>query len=368
MISTVFTTSGALTTNRQRRLLEFSWHRAGQPGELVRLLAATLSKPPSALEVARVVTTTPWRQHPYTGDTYPAYDTAAAILEWLFDEHPEGTVLLVEPHSVLTAPVSMEVEPGRALGAAWPSLPAADSGPFGLGTDFAFLDRYCINCSLPVDAGSLPVLIHTHDLRKIAARWLELISIIRAEGRPGLAADRVAYIVAAAEYHIRHQPSALSVGPGDEGCAPIIDCSTAVEAGNGDIVWDPAADEPWQAIEPERAGAEAGRHLLTLLHDFIEFRNAGGELQVLFPLRKPGVREKRMVDHMVLEVSGRPDDLSLNPSAAAIWQLCDSTRSLLDIATELEARHRLEAGALREDVGATIDLLVERQALDLVVR
>jgi hypothetical protein len=368
MISTVFTTSGAHTTDRQRRLLEFSWHRAGQPGELVHLLAAALAEPPPARGLARVITTTPWRHHPYTGDFYPAYDSAAAVLEWLFDDRPGGTVLLVEPSSVLTAPVSIEVEPGRALGAPWPAFPSAESGPFGLGSDFAFLERYCVNSSLPVDAVCLPVLIHARDLRKMAARWLELMSIIRAEAGPGLTADRVAYAVAAAEYRIRHQPTDLSVGPDDEASAPIIDYRTAVTAGDGEVVWNPAAGEPWQAIDPQRAGAEAGRQLLKVLRDFVEFRDAGGELRILKPQRTPGVREARVADNMVLEIPGRPDSLSLNPSAAAIWQLCDSAHSLLDIASELEARHQLEPGALREDVVATIDLFVERQAIELVMR
>jgi hypothetical protein len=338
VIYTVFTHSEALATEHQRRLLEFSWHRAQQPGQLIRLQAEPPAVPSPSCSFARRVSTTSWRHHPYTGDTYPPYDTAAAAFEWLFCEGCDGTVLLLEPHCVLTAAVPEEVEPGQAFGTPWPELPAPNGGPFGLGADYAFLDRFCVNTALPVDLVSLPVRIHTQDLRKMAARWLELMGILRSEGAPGVAAHRVAYVVAAAEFRIRHQPT-VHPGPEGETCPPIL------------------------AL---RSTGETDRQLRSLLDDFTAFCAAGGELQILRPRRKPGVRERREGDYLLLEIPGRTDGLSLNLSAAAIWQQCDSIRSVLEIASRLEDHLRLEQGALREDVARTIDLLIERGALDLV--
>ncbi|HEY0705297.1 MAG TPA: hypothetical protein VGG33_00780, partial [Polyangia bacterium] len=74
--------------------------------------------------------------------------------------------------------------------------------------------------SLPLPAVQPPLLIHSSDLRKIALRWLELMSLIRAEkartpeGRR-VDADRIAYVIAAAEAGIPHAVTDLGLGDTD---------------------------------------------------------------------------------------------------------------------------------------------------------
>ena len=79
----------------QSELLEYSWKRAGQPGELVRLVATEGDKEPPKHRYARTVATQSWETHPNSGDWYPVYNKPASLFEWLHRERPSGTILLV---------------------------------------------------------------------------------------------------------------------------------------------------------------------------------------------------------------------------------------------------------------------------------
>lgn len=72
-----------------------------------------------------------------------------------------------------------------------------------------------------------------------------------------------------------------------------------------------------------------------------------------------------MLDRTLLEIPGRSDTLSLNPSAAAIWDPCDGSRSLADVGSELERRFEMPPGALAGDIQSVIDHLVSTGAIDL---
>ena len=123
MIHTVFSTTANNAMQWQSELLEYSWGRVKQPGELVRLVAAGPGEPLPRHRLARVVRTLAWSPHPYTRDVYPAYNKAASLLEWLVSERVVGTILLLEPDCVFRASVATEVEPGHAQATAWPGLP-----------------------------------------------------------------------------------------------------------------------------------------------------------------------------------------------------------------------------------------------------
>jgi hypothetical protein len=221
MIHAVFCSSAARVEQPwQAELLGYTWGRARQPGELVHLVARRSRAAPPCHPLARTLETESWSPHPYTGDLYPPYQKAAALMEWLFVEEIEGTVLILEPTSVFRAPVATELAPGRALAAAWPQLPRGD-GPFGLGPGFEFLTEFCPDRTLALPAVTLPVLIHSADLRKLVVRWLELMSIIRAETAsapqgPLLDADKVAYVIAAAEADIPHAVADLGASTGTD--------------------------------------------------------------------------------------------------------------------------------------------------------
>ena len=374
MIHTVFCASATDALQWQSELLEFSWRSVRQPGELVRLVA---SDPGGALpqhRLAHVVPTIRWSPHPYTGDRYAGYQQSASLLDWLFEEGVDGTILLVEPDCVFRAPVEVEVEPGHAVASPWDGLPRVDLTPFALGPDYQFLERFCVNRSLLPAAVTLPLLVHSRDLRRIAPRWLELTGIIREElrGKPIDAsdADRIAYAVAAAEAEVEHEVRnfVLATGSGDgdaERHAPILSYAEPIESQDGQVVFDKRSYRPWQMPETHSAAAPGGRELLALLANFAGRREQGGDLAVLRPVRRAGVREARVLDQMVLDVPSRADSLSLNPSASAIWQLCDGHRSLYDIACELEARFDVPAGGLHADVEATAEFLEKTGSLEL---
>lgn len=354
----------------QSELLEYSWGRARQPGELVRLAASNPGSTVLHHRFARVVETLSWSPHPYTGDLYPPYQKPAALLEWLFTERIEGTVLLLEPSCVFRSPVSAEVGRGQARGTAWHDLPRGE-GPFGLDPGFEFLAGYCVDRTLELPPVTLPVLIHSADLRKIMARWLELMSIIRAEttGRaqgPVPDADSIAYVIAAAEAGIPHTVADIGVGiNASQSTAPLLDYRCPIVSIDGGIAWNPSTYGNWDTVNPDRAQPGLGREVLTLLAELIERRAQGIELAFLKPCRLTGVREGKILGSLFLEIPGRADTVSLNSSGAAIWEVCDGTRSLAEINHELETRFEMPPGSLQADVEVVIKRLERIGALRL---
>lgn len=353
MIFSAFCADASDPTWRSQ-LLGYSWSRARQPGELVQLSAEGVPVPPSSHLLARVVETQRWSPHPYTGDPYPPYQTAASLLEWLFVERIEGTVLLLEPTSVFLAPVPDEVGPGQARGTPWVELPRGD-GPFGLGPGFDFLADLCVDRTLALPAVKLPVLIHAAELRRLAPRWLELMAIIRAEtagapSGPRPDADKIAYAIAAAEARVPHATAALGVA------APRL----VVTSAGAETPWDPDVHGPFDAGD-----ARPGLDVLALLAEFLEKRTRGLEASLLRPRRQKGVREGKILGSMFLEIPGREDTVSLNSSGAAIWEACDGTRSLDEVNRELEARFDMPPGSLRADVEVVIKRLERIGALRL---
>jgi hypothetical protein len=367
----IFTVFSTTANEWQAELLEYSWGRVKQPGELVRLVGIGPHEPLPRHRLARVTGTLCWSPHPYTGDVYPPYSKAAAVLEWLFTERIEGTILLVEPDCVFRAPVAHEVAPGEAQATAWPGLPRTEEGPFGLGPSFAFLERFCVNRALELPRVTRPVLIHSSDLRKLAARWLELMSIIRVEtahSMPGGlgAADEIAYAVAAAEADIPHAITQLGVDTSARhSTAPLLHYRRPIESTRGQVVWDQRVYRSWDRVDPQGAAPGTGRDFLAVLEEYVARRAEGGELAFLRPRRRTGVRVGRVLDQTVLEIPGRSDTLSLNPSAAAIWDLCDGARGLADLTRELATRFQLPPDDMRPDVQSVIERLERVGALDL---
>ncbi len=370
MIYTVFCNPASSEMQWQPELLEYSWGRARQPGELVRLIASMPGNPVPRARLARVVETLSWSPHPYTGDMYPSYNKAAALLEWLFTEKIEGTVLLLEPDSVFRSPVLSEVGRGQARATAWPDLPRGE-GPFGLGSGFDFLTGFCVDRTLELPAVKLPILIHSADLRKIAARWLELMSIIRAETAskphgPVPDADNIAYVIAAAEAGIQHTLADLGARiDAPQSAAPILDYQRPIASTDDEIVWDPDTYRNGDPVQPERAQAGPGREFLALLAEFLERRAQGIELAFLKPCRHKGVREGKILGSLFLEIPGRADTVSLNSSGAAIWEVCDGSRSLAEINNELETRFEMPPGSLQADVEVVVKRLERIGALRL---
>jgi len=368
MIFTVFAAASGPAGDWRAQLLEYSWRRLEQPGELVRLAPPLPGEEPPTHRAARVVPTLAWNPHPYTSDSYSGYETPAAVLEWLFREQVDGTVVLLAPHSVLQHPIRDETTPGKARAMAWDEMPSGD-GPFGLDGSLRFLECYCVNRTLPLPRVRMPLVIHTSDLRKLAARWLELVAIIRSEyqgahGRLG-DADRVAYAIAAAEYRVEHEIVALESGTEDTRQAPVIDYSKPVESPRGEIVWDEQVYDPWSDVFPEKARPGNGREFLALLNELVTRLHSGADMDVTRAARRHGVREARILDDLHIEVPGSTEPIALNQSAAAIWELCDGKRTLSEIVGELASRYDAPRETLMAAVEATTKELQSAGALEL---
>ncbi len=371
MIVTVFVTGNSAAEQWRAELLEHSWIATGQSGELVRLVASTADTPLPMHSVARVVRTMPYCPHPYINDDFYGHNVPAALLEWLFRERVDATLLVVEAESVLLEPVTQEVTAGEAIGNTWRNWPRGDTGaPFGLAKDFEKLQDYCVNSKLKPPKVSFPVLIHSSELKKFAARWLELTTLIRCEVQcpAGKIRDAhlIAYSIAAAEHRVAHAARKLAVSQNDRKVdRPLLSYRMPVESPKGEIVWDPEVYTPWSEVDPAAAAAGAGRRFLAELQAYVVARETGEYLRLRRPRRREGVREAKLPDRTLLEIPGVVDPLNLNASAAAIWDLCDSRRSLADIADELERRYEAPRNILCADIDMAIHHLHAGGAVDL---
>lgn len=372
MIITVFVTTHSAGDQWRAELLEHSWLESGQPGELVRLVACPAGAALPRHGAARVVRTLPYDPHPYIGDSFPGYNSPAALLEWLVTEPVDASLLVLDPNSVLLRPVSDEVGPGEAMGRPWDGWPAGD-GPFGLAEAYAPLRAFCVNRELEPPRVGLPLLIHSDDLRRLAARWLELTALIRGstpeDAAPSDAAPRVAYTVAAAEYRIAHRadlPAATTKEDRPE--ALVIDYGPGIEDAEGEPIWDPRPYHPWSkpaGSDGDGSLPAAANEFLGFLRSYVSRRESGALLALRRPRRRPGVREARLPDRLILEVPGAPELVHLNASAGAIWNLCDNRRTLADIAAELQNRFDVPAEALRDDLERAVVELHGQGALEL---
>lgn len=370
MIYTVFNTLADNSTQWQAELLEYSWGRVRQPGELVHLVSKGPNTRPSQLNHAHVVETLNWSPHPYTEDDYPRYNIAASLLEWQFVEPVDGAVLLLESSCVFRSAVTEEILPGQAHGTAWSGLPYGD-GPFGLASRFSFLENYCVDRTLALPAVTMPLLIHSVDLRRIAARWLELTSIIRAETAdsaqgPSRDADRIALVISAAEAEIDATVTDLGIATDSEdNGAPVLDYGRPIKLMDGESRWDPRTYAAWEPVDSIQAEHRAGQEILAMLGEYVSRRETGGAFAFLRPCRRKGVREGRILDRLFIDIPGRSDTLSLNASGATIWDLCDGSRDLAEVARNIEERFGMAPGSVHADVQSVIERLKTVGALEL---
>ena len=81
------------------------------------------------------------------------------------------------------------------------------------------------------------------------------------------------------------------------------------------------------------------------------------KLDQSMPSHKPGVLHYDVLDEMVVYCPDSMQAASLNESARAIWELCDGTRTIEDICTELASQVGLPKEQLQDDVNSVIDRL-----------
>ena len=379
MFYTVFSTNLSPKMQWQSDLLEFSWKRAGQEGELVRLVATDEPDDLPVQKYARCVATTCWDTDPESGDVYPIYNKPASLLEWVYRDKPEGTVLLLDPDCVFRAPVTRRVAPGFPAAQEWIDYKIGKPGPespFGMGARFSFLKEHCVQTDLSIAPVMIPTLIHTSDLRRIAARWLELCRVVRndyrnEEGLPLWESDMFAYLAACAEYGLQHEPISLGIctnwDPADVPDAPIIHYCQTILGNNGKTIFNKHTYKPWSrvdtAVEPDR-----DRDLVMLINEHIDSLQgleAAPAPANSRPHCRDGIMEGRVLDDFLLE---RPKDganLWLNSSGKAIWELCDGSRTIEEIAAQLGARFAADHAAILPEVCSIVGKLHAIDFLDL---
>lgn len=345
MFYTVFSTNDSPYMQWQSDLLEYSWKRVGQEGVLIRLVATQTPEYLPQQRYAHCFSTSSWDVDPETGDFYPVYNKPASLLEWVYRDKPEGTVLLLDPDCAFRKPITQRVVPGHPISQKWVDFvhhPANVDAPFGLGPGFTFLNDHCVRTDLSIAPVMIPTLIHTSDLRRICARWLELCRIVHAHYRNVWESDMYAYLAVCAEYSLRHEPTSLGIctnwRPNQAPDAPIIHYCNPVCDKNKTEIFFKQTYRPWTWIESEGAPADDyGRDLIVLINDLV-----GATLGYMptprpdsRPKRNDGVMEGRVIDEILLEIPPDGRSLWLNKSGKAIWELCDGSRSITDIGHEL---------------------------------
>lgn len=380
MFYTVFSTNDNPKMQWQSDLLEHSWKRVGQEGALIRLVATDTPENLPTQKYAHCVATKLWDVHPDTGDSYPIYNKPASLLEWVFREKPEGTVLFLDPDCVFRQAIRRRVAPGFPASQAWVDFTKhkpSPSNPFGLGGGFSFLSEHCSRVDEGTEPVMIPTLIHTRDLRKICARWLELCGVVRdkyrhADGQKIWEADMYAYLAVCTEYGLQHEPISLGIctnwDPKDVPDAPIIHYCQTIYGKDGTSLFNKHEYVPWTRVdETIETPEDYGRELIVTLNNHIDdvlgvFRPPALLSQ---PAWRAGVKEGRVHDQMLLEIPQEEKSLWLNHSSKAIWELCDGSRNLEDIGSLLSEQYSVNQETLIPEIQATVSQLRSIGFLDL---
>jgi hypothetical protein len=241
----------------QCELLEYSWERAGQPGELIRLVTCPEGAALPDHKHTRVVHIGTSLDR--TGG-YLAFERLFALQDWLRLERPEGSVLILDPDCVFRRSVTEEVEPGSPRAQHWIDFPGEHTA----------------------QAATWPALIHTHDLETLLPRWIESTGAIRAAtGR--WESDMFGLVTAAANSGLRFTLDTIAafVKWPDEvvGKAPIVHYCQDVLAMDGDVLWSKRSYQPWEAVvAPETAQHVYCRELLMILNECAQQRRGAARL------------------------------------------------------------------------------------------
>jgi hypothetical protein len=283
----------------QCRLLEHTWHRVAQPGELVRLVGSNGGERPPGHDHARVVTTRAVNDHPDAPGHYPGFNRLWSLQEWLATEQPHGSVLVLDADMVFRAPVRTTTEPGTIVAQEWYRFVARPELE-------RLVQRTARTDAAGTEAAALPpltwpMIVDAGDLAALLPRWLECTAELRRV-TGGWESDMFGLVAAVAESGLRVRYETLGAWtswPEDfVAGAPIVHyCqplehrdgsrlwykqdwrpSVAVERGPGDPRLDTRPYEPL-AIDPNDAQLDYCRDLLHLLDEFVReqiTRSAGG--------------------------------------------------------------------------------------------
>ena len=268
MIYSVICTDTSPNIHWQSELLEYSWSRVNQPGQLLRLVSCKSDDELPVHKYMRVIRTDPTSIHPVSGDQYLPYNRLFSFQQWLNEYQPEGTVLILDPDCVFRKPLNIEVEDGLPIGQHWQD--------FGINDTFRgaieSISEVIVN-ELP--ALTWPVFISCNDLRKIIARWIELTAGIR-DRIERWESDMFAFVVACQEYGLNfdlQNNTAWTPWPNAKvKDASIIHYCQKIYDSAGNEIWWKQAYQPWDRPVTTEANEAYCTDLLKLVDEHAALR------------------------------------------------------------------------------------------------
>lgn len=254
----------------QFELLEHTWQRCKQPGELVRLVACPNREQHVPSDIARIVTTKATNSHVKAPKDYAGFNRLWSLHEWLTLERPTGSVLILDCDMVFRSPATFTAEPGEIVVQEWHD--------FASGSHMA--DRVAPFIDAPADKIeplTWPMVFDAGDLARIMPRWIELCADIRA-ATDMWESDMFALVAAVAEtdLRIRYESTAAWMNWPEEyvAGAPIIHYCQEVLARDGTSLWYKQRYVPWEplGVDPNDAELDYCRDLLHLIDDYVSTR------------------------------------------------------------------------------------------------
>lgn len=355
MLYTVFLNSSRESLTMAGMLLERSWIEAGQHGALVALSPWLQSKPSLEQRAAQLVL--PPKTRDFGGPDHT--NLAKAVLDWVFGAKPQGSILLFNDICMFRQPVSLTARPGRpcAVSKAREAQSASNNSRFGQREESDALAKYGVDPVLPVPPIDFPILIHAQDLRKIAARWLQLATIMSDECLDSFDASLDALSIAASEYGLEFEPRALTTHLAasddlyDASTPPLARLDQPVLSDAGQVVFD-ARNPAGEILVDDAAATENGRLAVALARQQLAVQPGVRRGR---PMRKSRVKEGWVLDRAVL-IRGRDEAKAwVNTSGHEIWSLCDGSRSIDEIAASLAVTY----GGQAEDYAGAVAQFVD---------
>ena len=264
-IYSVICTDTAPELQWQCELLEHTWREVGQPGELIRLVAAADDQPLPVHTHMRVVPTPPSNVHPGTGDHYVPYNRLYSFDAWLRNEGPEGTVIVLDPDMVFRAAWPAAAAPGAPVGQRWVDFGTGQFLADALDVDLAALQHV-----------TWPMAIHTSDLSRLMPDWIARTAEIRGVlGR--WESDMYALVAAAADqrlaFSLQTTCAWMNWPEADVAGAPLIHYCQPVDGRDGQRVWYKRDYRPWDTgFDPSAARLDYCRDLLEIVRSCAQTR------------------------------------------------------------------------------------------------
>jgi len=354
LIYSVICTDASDYVRWQCDLLEHTWKAVDQPGELVHLAACAPTRALPRHRYARVVRTRPVDRDPRTGTRYVPINRLFSLQQWLEEERPRGTVLLLDPDCVFRHAITDEVEPGKPRAQHWidftPASLQKDALPARLGLDERTAES--------VQQATWPLLIHTEDLARVLPAWIENVTILETEF--GWERDMFAFTAACAREGVRFSlgPVGVYMGWAEEAAAgaPVIHYCQKIKDANADTLWFKQEYVPWEPVAGgERAVLDYAREFLGILDAFASTKRVeilDGHFSMV-----PGWRMESSGGKHQLRSDAAGAVIELNDTGAMVAGLCDGTRSGREIAEILANAYPEQAEQISRDVVACLDRL-----------